>query len=276
MTLVTPVYSFPYPENTDLPDGPSQIHALALAVENLLSPIAAGARTASVYTANGTLASSVYPQAKAYLIYGVNGGGGSGGAAATTLNTNSSGSGSGGGGAYAVKIIVNTGLTYPLQVNIGAAGAAGAAGNNAGGKGGQSSVKDNNGAGATLWTPGVQATNQAGGGGAAAATLGVAAGTGGFDSSVTSSVADFVSLGSGGANTFRTGTAAVGGAVIGSNGGSSVLGGSASANSNQTGQGIAGLNYGGGGASVQNGNAGAAALAGVAGSAGLVVIVPIY
>lgn len=37
MTQVTPIFSFPYPENTDAPDGPSQIHALALAVETSLN-----------------------------------------------------------------------------------------------------------------------------------------------------------------------------------------------------------------------------------------------
>lgn len=268
MTLVTPIYSFPYPENTDPPDGPSQIHSLALAVENLLSPIAAGARTASVYTANGTLASSVYPQAKAYLIYGVNGGGGSGGAAATTAN--SSGSGSGGGGAFGIKIVVNTGLTYPLQVNVGAGGTAGATTPTAGGKGGQSSVKDNNGAGATLWTPGVQATNQGGASGAAGTAIG-AAGVAGFDASVTSSVADFVSLGSGGGNAYRIDATH----VMGANGGSSVLGGSGSANSNQTGQGTAGEPYGGGAASSTSGGT-SAAQAGVAGSAGIVYIIPLY
>lgn len=37
MTQVTPIFSFPYPENVDAPDGPSQIHALALAVETSLN-----------------------------------------------------------------------------------------------------------------------------------------------------------------------------------------------------------------------------------------------
>lgn len=37
MTQVTPIFGFPYPENTDAPDGPSQFHALALSVETALN-----------------------------------------------------------------------------------------------------------------------------------------------------------------------------------------------------------------------------------------------
>lgn len=251
-----------------------------------MATVAAGAGTAFpfnyrapsasvVFTANGSLTKAQTYGASAIRIRGVNGGGGSGGAAATTAATNSSGSGSGGGGAYAEKTLSISTLTFPLQMNVGAAGAAGASTPTAGGKGGQSSVVNNNGAGATLWTPGVQTANQGGGAGAAAATLGVAAGVGGFDSSVTSSVADVVMLGSGGANSWRVGTTAAGGAVIGAPGGSSVLGGSAAANSNTTGQGIAGLNYGGGGASVQNSGT-AVALAGVAGAAGVIIVELIF
>lgn len=232
--------------------------------------------TPIVFTASGSLTSGQITGAYALRIYGVNGGAGSGGAAATTLNTNSSGSGSGGGGAGAIITIAVAGLTLPLQVTVGPAGTAGASTPTQGGKGGQSIVKDNNGAGATLWTPGVQVANQGGAAGAAAATLGACAGVGGYDCSVTGSVADVVILGSGGQNSFRVGTAAVGGAVMGMNGGASMLGGSASANSNATGQGLVGLPYGGGGASVTNGNAGAAALAGVAGAAGIVIIEPLY
>lgn len=39
MTATTPVYALPYPETTDPPDGPSQMSALALAVETELAKL---------------------------------------------------------------------------------------------------------------------------------------------------------------------------------------------------------------------------------------------
>ncbi len=39
MTATTPIYGFPYPEDTDPPDGPGQIQALAEAVESDLDTV---------------------------------------------------------------------------------------------------------------------------------------------------------------------------------------------------------------------------------------------
>lgn len=54
MTLTTPVYALPYPESTDAPNGPSQIGALALAVEALLQAFGAGTAYTPVLTASVT------------------------------------------------------------------------------------------------------------------------------------------------------------------------------------------------------------------------------
>lgn len=269
MTQNTPIYGLPYPEFTDAPDGPTQIAALATAVETVI------ARTDKkptniIFTASGSLLASQVVGAKSLRIRGVNGGAGSGGAALTGAGA-SSGGGSGGGGAYAEIILNPATLTFPLQVTVGGGGAGGAATPANGVKGGQSIVKDNNGAGATLWTPGVQGGQQAGQAGAAGSAVAVVS-VGGFDSTVTGTVADFVVLGTGGLNAFRI----VAGQVVGVPGGASVLGGGAAPNSNPTGQGVPGLLYGGGAASVHNGPSQAAGLAGVAGAAGIVIVEAIY
>lgn len=232
-----------------------------------MSTAAAGTRVATVFTSNGSLAASAYPNAKALRIRGVNGGGGSGGVAATTSGTNSAASGGGAGGAYAERTLPIAAFAFPLTITVGAAGAGGTAGANTGGKGGQSTVT--NGA-TTYWTPGVQATGQGGGGGSAANTITGAAGVAGFDNSVSGSVADFVAVGSGGANGTRWFATLAMGAV----GGNSTLGGGGSAPSG-TGSGIAGGNYGGGaGGVVANNTSGPTA--GISGGPGIVIIEPIY
>lgn len=51
MTATTPVYAFPYPETTDAPDGPSQMGALALAVETALIALDARLDALEAWTA---------------------------------------------------------------------------------------------------------------------------------------------------------------------------------------------------------------------------------
>lgn len=51
MTATTPVYALPYPETTDAPDGPSQIQALALAVETALIALDARLDALEAWTA---------------------------------------------------------------------------------------------------------------------------------------------------------------------------------------------------------------------------------
>lgn len=274
MTQLTPVYAFPYPENTDAPDGPNQIHAGLLAVENELVADLAPLKTAStstktstVFTSGSTLAGSVYPNAKALLIEGCNGGGGSGGVA-TTAAAQSAHSGPGASGASARRIISTTGLVYPLQVNIGAGGTAAAAGNNNGGVGGQSSVITNNGAGTTIWTPGVQSTNQRGAGGAASGTVGDAA-TPGFDGATTGSTADYVVPGQGAIVPTRVAASVIARAY----GASSNFGAGGVPGNGAAGTAGSGFGSGGGGSYI---GASTTQVGGAAGAPGIVIITPIY
>jgi hypothetical protein len=219
-----------------------------------------------VFTTNGTFTSANAGTAQYLRILCQNGGAGAGGTAATV--SQAAVSGAGGGGAYAERIIATAGLTFPLQVNVGAGGSGGAAGNNAGTQGGQSSVKDNNGAGATLCTPGVHNANQAGQGGAATTNQG-ACGLEGYDTTTTGGVGDFVIFGSPAAKGVLYGA----GAANGTNGGASMLG--FGGYSGVAASGRAGLGAGaGGGGSASVGIV--AAVAGASGAAGAVIIQPLY
>lgn len=220
-----------------------------------------------IFTANGTLTAANTYGASAIKIRGVNGGASSGGCA-TTGAAQSAHSGPGAGGAYAEKTISTVGLTYPLQVNIGAAGAAPAAGANNGNLGGQSSVKDNNGAGATLWTPGVQTANQKGLSGAASATVGDAA-VPGFEGFTTASTADFVVPGQGANVPTRVAAAVCARAY----GGNSVLGAGGLPGNGTAG--TAGTGYGSGGGGSYLG-ASTTQVAGAAGAPGIVIVELIF
>lgn len=220
-----------------------------------------------IFTTSGSLTRAQTYGAKAIKISGCNGGAGSGGIPAAA--TNSAASGGGAGGASAWRTIPTLGLTFPLQVTVGTGGPGGTTAPTAGTKGVQSIVKDNAGAGATIWTPGVQNNNQAGAAGATAATVqGIA--TGGFDGTTTGGVGDYITPGSAGGNSFRIAATV----SLAGQGGASAFSGSA-ANSSNGGTGIAGQLYGGGAAG--NGNTGAGgATAGLAGAAGIVIVELIY
>lgn len=274
MTQFTPVYGFPWPEETDSPDGSAQIHAGLLAVENELvadlAPLkttAAATRLATVFTSSGTLAAGAYPNAKYLRIDGCNGGAGGGGAA-----TNASGSSAGGpacGGASAIRTIAVAGLVFPLQVNVGPGGAGGAAGANNGTVGSPSSVITNNGAGTVIWTPGTQSANQKGGGGTSQTTVGESGITPGFDGSTSASTADVTIPGQ-----QPTGVPARYSATTITRpfgGGSNYGAGGAAGNNTDGGP---GTGFGGGGGGGYSNNA--TARAGGTGTSGIVIITPIY
>lgn len=126
MTQVTPIYSFPYPEPTDAPDGPTQIHNLALAVETVV------ARTDQknkliVFTASGSLLASQVTGAKALRVRVVGGGGG-GGAVGAPGGAAASRASGGGGGGYAESILDITTVTFPVTITVGPTAAGGASG----------------------------------------------------------------------------------------------------------------------------------------------------
>jgi hypothetical protein len=222
--------------------------------------------TPLTYTANGSVTAAQAAGARALHIEGCNGGGGAGGTAATGAATVAVGT-SACGAPSAIKTIATAGLTFPLQVNVGAAGAGGAAGANNGGVGGQSSVKDNNGAGSTLWTPG---TNDGSASAGYAGTAGGAGGTlgGGYAPTGSSPVADVTIPGTIPNDGMRVSTTQ----PYGSSGGSSAYGNGGFRGINVSG---GGAGYGGGGGSTVAGN-NQAAIAGSPGGAGLVIITPIY
>jgi hypothetical protein len=221
---------------------------------------------AVVFTTTGSLTATQAAGAIAIKIRGCNGGAGGGGAATTTAGQSAAG-GPGGGGAAAEKTIPIALLTFPLNVNIGPGGTAGAAGANNGGIGGQSSVVNNAGSGAVLWTPGVQRANQVGSGGSASATTGDAS-VAGFDTTTTGAVADLVMYPQQPPNPFR-GTSTN---VSRIPGGQSNFGPGGNAGNGTAGTvGIQG--GGGGGAYVNNGTAQAA---GGAGGPGIVIVEFIY
>lgn len=242
-------------------NGGANLGADVVTLKSRVDAFTMGAIPVVVMASSGSFTAVQAGTAKAIRVRTVNGGGGSGGIAATS--SSSAVSGGGGGGAYAERVLLISSLTFPLQVTIGAGGTAGASGANQGGAGGQTIVKDNNGTGATLVTPGVQATNQAGQGGASGTAIIGNPGVGGFDSSTSGAVGDLVVLGMSGQNGFRV-FATI---CIAPAGGNSVLGMGGAATSS-TGSGNPGQLYGGGAAGVVA-NGSVAASAGVVGGAGV-------
>lgn len=221
-----------------------------------------------IFTSSGSLTAAQVAGARALKFRVQNAGAGSGGVALTT-GGNCGASGGGGAGAYAERTLAVSALTFPLAVTVGAGGTAGASGANPGGVGGQSKVVDNNGGGATLCTPGVQAANQAGGAGASSTSITGAAGIGGFDSSVSGGVADLVIAGEAGGNGIRV-FATI---AIAARGGNAVLGMGGAVTSG-TNSGSAGNLYGGGASGAVSNNA--AAQAGAVGAAGAIIVELIY
>jgi hypothetical protein len=156
-------------------------------------------------------------------------------------------------------------VTFPLQVNVGAAGAQNSGA--AGGAGGTSSVIDNNGGGATLCSAG-------GGAGGAIVTAASAAGTFASpgDGALASMVGDVQVKGQPGGRCYKLAAA---GPVLAGFGGISALGGGAMESVSTNHAGPNGGQYGGGGAGSARGPS-LAALFGGAGAAGVVIIIAIY
>lgn len=127
MTDNTPTYGFPFPENTDPPDGPAQFEALALAVEGELERIDDDitridtAPSILVYTSSDTLAEATVSGAKALRVKCVGGGGSGGGAEATGAGESSAGAG-GQGGHYAESVVAIGSVSFPVTITVGAGG----------------------------------------------------------------------------------------------------------------------------------------------------------
>lgn len=212
-----------------------------------------------------TLTAAQAAGAVALRIEGCNGGSGAGGTAATGAATVAVGT-SACGAPSAIRTVALAGLTFPLQVVVGAGATATAAGANNGNIGGQSSVTDNNGGGSVLWTPGTNDGNShgfAGTAGGASAGLG-----GGFSSQGNSPVADIALPGDIPSDGMRISTTQ----PYGTSGGSSKYG-----NGGFRGLNVAGSSggFGGGGGSTVAGN-NQAAIVGSGGGSGLVIFTLIY
>lgn len=137
MTLNTPIYGFPYPENTDAPNGPAQFNALATAVEAVL--VRMDTQTFQrVYTATGVTVWNKPAGLKGIIVELQGGGGGSGGNT-TTAAAQSSGAGGGKGGAYARFYLSAASVAAAENVTVGLGGTAGATAGGTGGTGGTSS-----------------------------------------------------------------------------------------------------------------------------------------
>lgn len=136
MTLNTPVYGFPYPENTDAPNGPAQFNALASAIETVLVRM----DTQSVqrqYTALGVTVWNKPAGLKGIYAWVTGAGGGGGGATTAGAGTASPAAG-GAGASTAFAWIPAASLGASENVTVGTGGTAGAAAGN-GGAGGNSS-----------------------------------------------------------------------------------------------------------------------------------------
>jgi hypothetical protein len=96
-------------------------------------------RAIRYYTANATWTKPADMQNNGFVRVIVVGGGGGGGGTPATAGGESGVSGAGGGGGASIKQILAASLAGTVAVGIGAAGAAGASGANAGGNGGTSS-----------------------------------------------------------------------------------------------------------------------------------------
>lgn len=257
MTQVTPIYSFPYPEPTDAPDGPTQIHNLALAVETVV------ARTDKkpsniIFTVTGSLLAAQVTGAKALRVRVWGPGGGGGGSAVNAAGNSSAGAG-GGAGGYCESILDIATVTFPVTITVGTGGTAptGAAGNTgsgpssfaaqvvaAAGLGGQLGV--------TGLTPTIASLSLGGG----AATIGDIKVPGGFGSPGRRFSATTVEGGAG--------AGGVGGSVT-----QITIGGAGSV-------GAAAIGFGGGGGGASAGPSVAVTFGGGVGGNGLVVVEPIY
>jgi hypothetical protein len=137
MPDITPIFSIPFPEDTDpVTDGAQDMRDIAFAVENLLAD---GHRYAGrqVFTASGTFdklnalgaGSGVVARA---LIVKVQGGGGSGAGADITGAGQTDNGGGGGAGGYAESFLNPTdvaGLSSSVSVTVGNGGAGSFPGN---------------------------------------------------------------------------------------------------------------------------------------------------
>lgn len=218
-----------------------------------------------VYTSSGSYTAGNNGGAAYIRVVTQNGGSGGGGAPSTTSGQASVGGG-GGAGACSEKVVATSGLTFPLQVVVGAGGAGGV-GSGSGSVGGTSKVVDNNGSGSVLCSGGTSSATSVG----TAATAGsVSQGGPGFNTAPTSPVGDFTVNGGDG----FPGGGVPNGVVLGGHGGASRFGGGGSP-AGGGGNGQAGEAYGSGGAGAGAGQS-SGALTGGAGAGGIVLIYPIY
>lgn len=254
----TPIYGLPYPspDDSDAPDGPAQIGALAAAVETQLARKDTVADLI-VFAASGSLTAAQVTGARALRVRCVGGGGAGGGAVATGVGE-SSGGGHGQSGHYAESVLDMAALTFPVAVTIAAA----ATGDPAGGAG-------NNGGTCSFGTY-VSAGGGAGGGSmATGATVGTyaAGGAGGLVAT-----GDITVSGAHGSNAQRLIATIV--TVLGVSG-SSLLSGARRPGASASSVGGDGFAYGGAGAGSTNGSS-QAARAGGTGATGVVLVEPIY
>jgi hypothetical protein len=262
MPDITPIFSIPFPEDTDpVTDGAQDMRDIADAVENLL---AAGHRYAGrqVFTASGTFdkvnalgaGSGVVARA---LIVKVQGGGGAGAGAAVTAVGETSNGGGGGAGGYAESFLNPTdvaGLAASVSVTVGSGGA-GAAG---AGSAGTASIFPSFGTG--------NGGDVGGGAGSVTATVAYprAGGVGGTASGGNT----FNTTGQPGLSSINLGTTISLG--ITGDGAGSFFG--AGGNAVTNGVGVAGSGFGSGGSGARNQSNQATARAGGNGAGGVVII----
>jgi hypothetical protein len=223
-----------------------KFHTGAAAVSLLLS----GPRSIQVFTASGTW---TRPAGVRTVIVEVVGGGGGGGGAASTDASTSAAAGGGGGGGYALARLDVTTITS-ATITVGAGGAGGPAGANNGSSGGTSS-----------WSDGVNTVSATGGAGGAAGVAGAIGQLGGNGG--VASGGNVLNLEGGGGG---YGYAARVEFVVAGRGGASQRSGmqrSPQAPIN----GLAGLNYGGGGTGAAN-TTSQPARPGGAGAPGVVIV----
>lgn len=262
MSGTTTNFAFPYPGESDTPDGAAQIQSLATAVDTNLAVRDAAGRLSTIVTSTSSVTNG-WASARA-LCFRVQACGGAGGGSPTTSGTQSTGGGGGGAGGYVEVTVPLSAITFPITVTIGAAGTgvSGAAGNS----GGAVTVVD---AAST-----VIASCTGGGGGQ---TLGNASGApsinnGGSGGAATGTLAQVKVPGSPGILTSKS----ILGFAVPGQGGASPLGQAGAANAaGSGGAGTAGAGFGAGGGGGWSPISGAAN-AGGNGAPGVVIISPIY
>lgn len=248
----TPVFGFPYPEIESPADVPTDISALASAVEDELQSVEAFRYSQTfIMEASGNFVKGNFPGLRAVRVRVVGGGGSGGGCANTGSGSNAEGGG-GGGGGYAEAFILDSALATSETVTIGAGGVPAATGNNDGSTGGTTSFGSH-----------VSATGGAGGGGSPSSSSSTLApgGTGG-----TGSGGYFRLEGGRGGN----GRIVDGDSITGNFGGSSFLSPIANTNALTT-NGAVGRPYGGGSSGARNGNS-QGAKSSLGGSPGICII----